>query len=225
MGLDVQQTTTEASEMGGGEITAAAAAEEEDDGVLLFPAHLCDSLRELEFYDCPELFLVDPPTLVPGRGWLQALQSLQRLTIMFCPKFLFAFSFSRHIFPSSLQFLQLMGVEGMGTLEPLSNLSSLTRLRLFICGKDLKCQGLQSLLTTGGQLNELNVWFSPVFFADWDPNPRGALEDVEGEEEQKIQPVSLTLHELCTDDAAGLLAAPICSFLSSSLTKLELRGS
>ncbi|VAH53686.1 unnamed protein product [Triticum turgidum subsp. durum] len=222
VGVNVQQTTQEVSEMGGGEITAAA--EEEDDGVLLFPAHLRDSLRELDFSFCPELVLVDPPTLVPGEGWLHALQSLQRLTIQWSPKFLSTFSFSCHIFPSSLQFLVLWDVEGMGTLEPLSNLSSLTRLKLQGCGEDLKCQGLWSLLTTRGQLNELDVMHSPRFFADWDPNPRRALEDAEGGEEQQAQLVSSTLRELKTNDVTGLLAAPVCRFLSSSLTKLKLIG-
>ncbi|XP_037472187.1 putative disease resistance protein RGA4 [Triticum dicoccoides] len=225
VGVDVQQTTSEASEMGGGEITAAAAAEEHDDGVLLFPAHLCDSLQELDFSSCSELVLVDPPTLVPGGGgWLQALRSLKRLTIRWSPKFLSTFSFSHHLLPSSLQFLKLSDVKGMGTLEPLSNLSSLTTLQLLSCGEDLKCQGLQSLLTTGGQLNELKVAGSPRFFADWDPNSGRALKDAEGGEEQQTQHVSSTLHELWTDDIAGLLAAPICRFLSSSLTKLQLRG-
>ncbi|VAI22540.1 unnamed protein product [Triticum turgidum subsp. durum] len=219
VGVDLRQT---ASEMGGGEITAAT--EEEGDGVLLFPAHLCDSLQKLKFLFCPELVLVNPPTLVPGGGWLQALRSLQRLSIKYCPKFLSTFSFSSHIFPSSLQFLELTKLEGMGTLEPLSNLSSLTRLVLEFCGKDLKCQGLQSLLTTGGQLNELEVRGSHIFFANWNPNPRRTLEDVEGGEEQPTQLVSSTLRKLCTDDTAGLLAAPICSFLSSSLTKLKLHG-
>ncbi|KAM3393645.1 hypothetical protein ACQJBY_014399 [Aegilops geniculata] len=224
VGVDVRQTTQEASEMGGGEITASA-TEEEDDGVLLFPAHLCDSIRELGFSYCRELVLVDPPTLVPGGGgWLQALRSLQRLTIWWSPKFLSAFSFSRHLFPSSLQFLWLAGVKGIGTLEPLSNLSSLTRLELYYCGEDLKCEGLQYLLTTGGQLSKLEVNGSPGFFAGWDPNPRRALEDAEGGEEQQTQLVSSTLQELKTDDIAGLLAAPVCRFLSSSLTKLKLFG-
>ncbi|KAM3393652.1 hypothetical protein ACQJBY_014402 [Aegilops geniculata] len=223
VGVDVRQTTQEASEMGGGEITAAA-TEEEDDGVLLFPPHLCDSLRELEFFFCRELVLVDPPTLVPGGGGLQALRSLQRLTIMSSPEFLSTFSFSCHIFPSSLQFLEIWDVKGMGTLEPLSNLSSLTRLVLHFCGEDLKCEGLQYLLTTGGQLSKLEVNGSPGFFAGWDPNPRRALEDAEGGEEQQTQLVSSTLRELWTDDIAGLLAAPVCRFLSSSLTKLQLFG-
>ncbi|KAM3393617.1 hypothetical protein ACQJBY_014384 [Aegilops geniculata] len=134
-----------------------------------------------------------------------------------------AISFFRQLFPSSLQFLGLRSVEGMGTLESLSNLSSLTILELNYCGHDLKCQGLRSLLTSGGQLNKLKVFGSPSFFVGWDPNPRRALEDVEGEEQQ-TQLVSSTLRELCTDDAAGLLAVPICSFLSSSLSELGLRG-
>ena len=32
------------------------------------------------------------------------------------------------------------------------------------------------------------------------------------------------LQQICTDEAAGLLAAPICSLLSSSLTELCLNG-
>ncbi|VAH39725.1 unnamed protein product [Triticum turgidum subsp. durum] len=214
VGVDVQQTTQEASEMGGGEITAAT--EEEYDGVLLFPAHLCDSLQELKFRGCKEL--------VPGAGGLEALRSLQRLTIQGSPKFVSTFSFSCHIFPSSLQFLELWDVKGMGTLEPLSNLSSLISLELQGCGEDLKCQGLWSLLITGGHLKELIVLGSPSFFADWDPNPRRALEDAEGGEEQQTQLVSSTLHWLVTDDIAGLLAAPVCRFLSSSFTELTLVG-
>ncbi|KAM3373542.1 hypothetical protein ACQJBY_020154 [Aegilops geniculata] len=148
VGVDVQQTTSEASEMGEGEITAVE--EEEEEEVLLFPEHLCDSLQELELIFCPKLVLADPPTLVPGGGGLQALRSLQRLTMLWSPKFLSVFSFSCQIFPSSMQFLYLSYVKGMGTLEPLSNLSSLTTLELRDCGEDLKCHGLQSLLTAGG---------------------------------------------------------------------------
>uniref|UniRef100_A0A453A6H8 AAA+ ATPase domain-containing protein n=1 Tax=Aegilops tauschii subsp. strangulata TaxID=200361 RepID=A0A453A6H8_AEGTS len=106
-------------------------SQEEDDGVLLFPAHLCDSLQKLKLLSYPELVLVDSPTLVPGGGWLQSLRSLQRLSIKYCPKLVLEF-----------------------------------------CGKDLKCQGLQSLLTTGSQLKELEVRGSHRFFANWDPNPR-----------------------------------------------------
>jgi len=219
LGVDLQQAISAAPEMEKHEITVVE--EEEDDGMLLFPPHLFDSLRELEFHNCRKLVLVDPPTLVPGGGWLQALRSLQILRIDCSPKFLSTFSFSHHLFPSSLQSLKLTGVEGMGTLEPLSNLSSVTSLEFYHCGDYLKCQGLRSLLTTRGKLHKLRVFGSPRFFADWDPNPRRALEDVGGEEQQ-TQLVSSTLWGLCTDEAVGLLAAPICSFLSSSLTELNL---
>ncbi|XP_044446238.1 putative disease resistance protein RGA3, partial [Triticum aestivum] len=105
---------------------------------------------------------------------------------------------------------------GLGKYDEVSELGN--------CGEDLKCQVLWSLITTGGQLKELEVRGSHRFFADWDPNPRRALEDAEGGEEQQTQIVSSTLHELGTDDIAGFLAAPVCRFLSSSLTKLKLRG-
>ena len=82
--------------------------------------------------------------------------------------------------------------------------------------------GVQTCALPIWQLNKLHVLGSPRFFADWDPNPIRVLEDVEGGKEQQTQLFSSTLQELHTDDAAGLLSAPICSFLSSSLTKLEL---
>ncbi|VAI94257.1 unnamed protein product [Triticum turgidum subsp. durum] len=90
----------------------------------------------------------------------------------------------------------------MGTLEPLSNLSSLTELILKSCGNDLICKGLGPLLTAGGQLRRLIIYGSPRFFAGWDPK----------------------LQKLRTDEAMGLLDVPICSFLSSSLIHLDLSG-
>nr|UBY07189.1 NBS-LRR disease resistance protein [Dasypyrum villosum] len=220
VGVDLQQTTSAVSEMEEDEITVV---EEEDQGVVLIPTHLFDSLQELVILKCRGMVLVDPPTLFSGGGCLQAMRSLQRLRMQFSLKFLSTFSFSHQLFPSSLQFLELACVKGMRTLEPLSNLSSLVRLELWHCGEDLKCLGLLSLLTTGGQLKKLRVFGSPGFFAGWDPNPKRALEDVEGKDQQP-QLVSSTLRELYTDDVAGHLAAPICSFLSSSLTELELHG-
>jgi hypothetical protein len=125
----------------------------------------------------------------------------------------------------------------MGTLEPLSNLTSLTQLDLQECADNLRCEGLGPLLNTGGQLRKLQVDGCPRFFAGWDPNPRRVRvlqQDDVGEEEQELQQLqfvsrpavcSCKLQELITHDAVGLLVVPICSFLSSSLTNLELRGS
>ena len=47
-------------------------------------------------------------------------------------------------------------------------------------------------------------------------------DDRGGEEQQLVSASKLQL--LLTDDVAGLLAVPICSFLSSSLTELLLNG-
>ncbi|XP_048548163.1 putative disease resistance protein RGA3 [Triticum urartu] len=130
------------------------------------------------------------------------------------------------LFPPSLQYLIISGVEGMGTLETLSNLTSLTRLVLENCGEDQSCKGLGPLLAAGGQLRELLVYGSPRFFVGWDPNPRRVLQDGGGEGHELLasSPNSSKLQELCTDEAMGLLAAPICSFLSSSLARLHLYG-
>ncbi|XP_044961234.1 putative disease resistance protein RGA3 [Hordeum vulgare subsp. vulgare] len=222
VGLDVQQTTSAAA--------SDVEQEKEDDGLLLFPAHLCDSLRQLVINRCPELVMVEvkPPStcLLAGGGGFQALRSLQSLRIFDSPKVLSAnSSFScRCIFPSSLQVLELYGVEGMGTLEPLSNLTSLTRLKLCNCGEDLRCKGLGPLL---GHLKEFIVFGSPRAFAGWDPNPRQVLQH-QGEDQEEVQQLQLVsplgssqVHILCTDEAMGLLAAPICSLLSSSLTCLH----
>ncbi|XP_037466369.1 putative disease resistance protein RGA3 [Triticum dicoccoides] len=218
VGVDMQQTTSD------------------EDGLLLFSANLSDSVRELYIRFCPELVLVDNPSIVlpvRGGGGLQALRSLQRLRIFDSPKFFLSAksSFSSPYccpFPSSLQHLELNGVEGMGTLEPLSNLSSLTELILKSCGNDLICKGLGPLLTAGGQLRRLIIYGSPRFFAGWDPNPMRVLQDGGGEEQELHQLVSplcsSKLQKLRTDEAMGLLDVPICSFLSSSLIHLDLSG-
>nr|UBY07135.1 NBS-LRR disease resistance protein [Dasypyrum villosum] len=198
--VDVQQTSLAAA--------SEVEREKEEDGLLLCPAHLCDSLRELVVNRCPELVMVEvetPSTCLPDAGGgFQALRSLESLRIFDSPKLLSAkSSFSCCIFPSSLQVLELYGVEGMGTLEPLSNLTTLTRLKLCNCGEDLRCKGLGPLL---GHLREFIVFGSPRAFAGWDLNPR---------------PRRVLQYEGEDQEAMGLLAAPICSLLSSSLTCLH----
>jgi len=206
----------------------------DDSGLLLLPAHLSHTLKELTIDDCPELVLVDPRGAGAG-GLTTQLQALQYLTItdLFicdCPKLLSArSSFSCCLFPSSLQHLCLNNVEGMGTLEPLSNLTSLTQLILTNCGEDLRCKGLGPFITAGGRLRTLAVFGSPRFLAGWDLNPKWVqLQDGTGEEQELQQLVSFQssskLQNLSMDYVMGLLAAPICSFLSSSLTHLYLCG-
>ncbi|KAF7105377.1 hypothetical protein CFC21_106190 [Triticum aestivum] len=206
VGVDLERTTSAASEV---------EQHKDEDGLLLFLANLSESLREMRIRNCPDLALVDPPSI-----FFPALQSLERLQIFGSPKILPAGSPSCCRFPSSLQELDLSDVQGMGTLEPLSNLTSLTKLRLGNCGKDLRCKGLEPLLTARGQLRDLIVIRSPRFFAGWTPNPRRVQLQDELGQGQKLQ--QLGSFKLLTDDHMGLLAAPICSFLSYSLTHLNL---
>ncbi|KAL6843977.1 hypothetical protein ACP4OV_025650 [Aristida adscensionis] len=187
-----------------GEIEALA------EGVLLLPPHL----EELEIRDCPELSL-RPNSLnseEEGRtgGGLQGLHSLHSLEIRGCPKFLSSFNSSSSScfpFPTSLQKLCIIGVEGMETLAPLSNLTSVTELYMRGSG-NLGGEGLQPLLVQG-HLTELSVFRTPIFF----PGLQSELPEPE-------PPRPSSLLSLQTDGIAGVLAVPLCALLSSSLTKL-----
>ncbi|KAI5010768.1 hypothetical protein ZWY2020_012905 [Hordeum vulgare] len=156
----------------------------DDDGLLVLPALLSNSLQAL---------VINNGGLVVHS--LDALQALNKLQLNGC-------SF-RHPFPSSLLLLQLLSVKGVLTL---SNLTSLSRLHIYGCEEDFRCEGLLPLLTRG-HLSELQVVKSPNFFGGWDPNPmRGR---------------SSKLQKLYTNDIHGFLGAPaLCSLLSSSLTYL-----
>lgn len=204
VGVDLQQTTTPISSSTSLDVTmddtqakdeqqeiaeVEKEANTEDDGLLVLPAHLSNSLQALVIYS---------DGLVVHS--LDALQALTTLRLENC-------SFG-HPFPSFLLDLQLSSVKGVQTMEPLSNLTSLTRLSISSCGEDLRCEGLLPLLTRG-QLSNLIVSENPNFFGRWDPNP------MRGMAESKLQ-------NLVTDDIEGFLGAPaLCSLLSSSLTNLS----
>ncbi|KAL6843975.1 hypothetical protein ACP4OV_025648 [Aristida adscensionis] len=111
--------------------------------------------------------------------------------------------------------LRLIDAGCKRTLEPLSNLTSLTRLSLSRCGEDLRSEGLW-LLVTQGHLSTL--WINvPKFFVGSDPM-RGRQG---GDRAQLPLPRSPKLEELHTEDIRGFLAPDICALLSSSLTKLS----
>ncbi|KAL6639770.1 hypothetical protein ACP70R_022592 [Stipagrostis hirtigluma subsp. patula] len=145
---------------------------------------------------------------------LQALRCLQELDVCDCPMFLSAYEnlplSSFFIFPSSLHQLDLRNAGRMRTLEPLSNLTSLTRLFLSRCGEDLRSEGLWPLIIQG-HLSGLYIRGSPKFFVGSDPMPDG------GGKPFKLQ-------DVWTDTIEGFLTAPICTLLSTSLTQLVIRG-
>ncbi|TKW32534.1 hypothetical protein SEVIR_2G173500v4 [Setaria viridis] len=176
------------------------------DGLLLLPPQL----QRLEIWSCPELSLrPDSPHGGEKGGGLQGLAFLVSLRVWECPKFLASYlpwpSSSCFPFPTSLQSLDL---DGMETLAPLSNLASLTELSIAQCG-DLGGVDLGHLLANGC-LRELSVDETPNFFS------------IECSEEP-LELEMLQLQSLETDDVASVLAAPICRLLSSSLTSLSIR--
>ncbi|WVZ87245.1 hypothetical protein U9M48_033915 [Paspalum notatum var. saurae] len=206
--IDQQQVATRGEQ----EIAAAS----DSDRLLLLPPQL----QSLEIEECPSLVLC-PHSLDDdgsGEGGLQGLKSLRSLRIDGCPMFLSSYSPSAFSscspFPISLERLSLSGTaEGMETLLPLSNLTSLTYLAIQGCG-DLRGEGLWPLLAHG-HLTELNIWETPNFFAGSEPSlPR----------EQALPSPSTKPHTLRTDDVAGVLATPICTLLSSWLTQLYFNG-
>jgi hypothetical protein len=177
-------------------------------GLLLLPSQL--QLQHLTIHFCNELRLL-PNALGNdnARGGLQSLCSLRSLYIGVCPKFLSSYSSSAssHFpFPNSLQSLRLEDVEGMETLDCLSNLVSLNRL-MVTRWPNLRSEGLWPLV---GKIHlaELTVYGIPNIFTGLE------LLLPHGEEPPKLK-------SLQTDDLAGVLTLPICSLLSSSLTELS----
>ncbi|CAM0957822.1 unnamed protein product [Alopecurus aequalis] len=171
-----------------------------EQGLLLLPSQLQDfSIRH-----CDELCLLSN-SLGNGnaRDGLQSLNSLRILRITDCPKFLSSYSSSASscfAFPTSLQSLLLGGIE---TLDCLSNLVSLHTLHLWNC-PDLRGEGLWPLVAQGC-LTRLLISRTPKFFTGW-----------------KLSSYSSKLEYLMTNGHVGVLTLPICSLLSSSLTKLTL---
>ncbi|CAD6342828.1 unnamed protein product [Miscanthus lutarioriparius] len=194
------------------------------EGLLLLPSQL----QMLSISRCPELSLCscsgpadykynkEAGRTSTGRG-LQGLRSLRSLRISDCPRFLSSYSSSSSSscfpFPPSLEHLYLKGAVGTATPLPLSNLASLTNLTIWECG-DLRVEGLRHLLAQD-RLTKLEVSETPNFFA----GPEPPLPH-----EQEFPSSSSKLQELETDDVAGVLAAPICTLLSSSLTDLRFWG-
>ncbi|KAL6838995.1 hypothetical protein ACP4OV_031222 [Aristida adscensionis] len=182
------------------------------EGLLLLPPQL----QKLLIHKCPELSLhpdsLDDELALRGGG-LQGLCSLRSLKISDCPKFLSSYLLSSSCFPfpTSLQQLTLSGLEGMETLEPLTNLASLTKLEISWCG-DIRAEGLWQLLSHGC-LIELSVSGAPNFFVGSEPS------------QLHEQDLSSNLQKLATNDIAGFFVTSICRLLSSSLTKLEISDS
>ncbi|CAN6173906.1 unnamed protein product [Urochloa humidicola] len=171
------------------------------EGLLLLPPQL----QTLCIWDCPELSVLPDSPHGESGGGLQGLTSLHSLTIQDCRKFLACYpstpSSSCFPFPKSLQSLFLQGVDIMA---PLSNLASLVQLWIQECGSS-GVVGLGHLLAHGC-LRKLSIDKTPNLF------PVECSVDTPEMLEKELS--------LWTDDVAGILTAPVCRLLSSSLTQL-----
>ncbi|KAF7011231.1 hypothetical protein CFC21_025561 [Triticum aestivum] len=206
----VSREQEQQTRVGEEEIIIAAAAQ----GLLFLPSQL----QELMIYNCSNVSLLansSHDNHTEAGGGLQRLRCLRSLWIDKCPEFLSSYSSSLISsflpFPTCLQDLDLLDVKHMETLQPLSNLTSLTGLMLRILGGSTE-EGLWPLLAHG-HLTKLHLYADSDFFAGFDPSRP---------HDKEVFACSSKLFYLCTEINTGFLAAPICSLLSSTLTKLYL---
>ncbi|TVU29170.1 hypothetical protein EJB05_20726, partial [Eragrostis curvula] len=213
-----QQVAAEGEEE---EIHAASATA---DGLLLLPPQL----EELEIWYCRELSLHHPNSKAGGTGGglqgLRCLRSLEIFVTILLLKFALLLSSLRTLkfallcsLPSPLQVLQLYRTKGRETPVPFSNLTSLTELYISTC-EGLRVEGGLWPLLAHGRLTKLEVMETPNFFVGCEPPPQP---QEGGIPVPLCSSSSSNLQDLYTDDAAGVLAAPICTLLSSSLTTLS----
>ncbi|TVU09073.1 hypothetical protein EJB05_42513, partial [Eragrostis curvula] len=209
LGVVKQQTMVTSSSNGVDGLSSATSSsrnsmEEEEiaqEGLLLLPPQL----QKLFIDECPELSL-RPDDSADG---LQGLHSLRSLKIWDCPKFSTCCPF-----PTSLQELELWLCDESAidwTLD-ISNLASLTR---FVITSGGNLRGSWRHLPPCS-LTHLDVRQTRNFFLV-DPEPSSQRQQNPG---GLSSPFSV-LQSLQTDDAAGLLAPPLCSLLSSSLTSFN----
>ncbi|KAF8755332.1 hypothetical protein HU200_011351 [Digitaria exilis] len=176
------------------------------EGLLLLPTQI----QELYMANCQNLMFCSAPLEegTEARPGLQGLSALRMLGIRNCPKLLSSSLSSSYCpFPTSLKNLSLSKLNGKFKLTPLSNL---TTLHISDCG-DLRSEELWPL-PVQGHLTELGIFRCPNLFL--------ASEPLRPYEQDFLN--SSKLQKLLTDGQGGILAVPVCSHLSSCLTKLEL---
>ncbi|XP_044391931.1 putative disease resistance protein RGA4 isoform X1 [Triticum aestivum] len=178
----------------------------EEECVMQFPSS--SSLQNLTFWECKGLVLV--PVEKENGGGIQEDKSLLRsLTIWGCGKLFSQWPIGDCPFPASLRKLDVYHEPSMKSMAPLSNLTSLTSLRLKIC-HNLSVDGFNPLIAVN--LIQLDVHRCKTLAADM-------LSEVA---RTKLFPAgSFRLEKLNVDNICGLLVAPICNLLAPALHTLE----
>ncbi|XBH97271.1 hypothetical protein VPH35_126960 [Triticum aestivum] len=171
------------------------------------------SLQKLRFRDCKGLVLV--PVEKENGGGIQEDNSslLLKLTISGCGKLFSRWPMGESIcpFPASLRELVVYQEPSMKSMGLLSNLTSLTTLRLQECS-NLTVDGFNPLI--GVNLIQLHVCGC---------NTSRLAADMLSEVAKLLLPAGYIsrLEVLSVDNICGLLVAPICSLLAPALHTLE----
>ncbi|XP_037467213.1 putative disease resistance protein RGA3 [Triticum dicoccoides] len=172
------------------------------------------SLQKLTFSACKGLVLV--PVEKENGGGIQEHKSLLQSLIIFCCGKLFCrwpMGESEAIcpFPASLRELVVYEEPSMKSMAVLSNLTSLTTLRLLDCS-NLTVDGFNPLIVVN--LIKLRVRRCNTLAAD-------LLSEVA--RAKLLAAGSFRLDKLRVDDISGLLVAPICNLLALALHTLEFQ--
>ncbi|VAH22281.1 unnamed protein product [Triticum turgidum subsp. durum] len=196
------------------EIRSPIPPEDEEERVIQFPSS--SSLRTLSFSFSNGLVLLP----AEDGGGIQDITSLQSLKIMYCNNLFSRWPMGKaggapmtNPFPASLRKLHIEGESGMRSMALLSNLTSLTHLRLIGC-ENLMVDGFNPLMTVN--LKELevrnNLFQTKSVAAD-------LLSEVA--RTKSMHAGSLQLRKLEVDSISAVFVAPICSHLSATLHELQ----
>ncbi|VAI82279.1 unnamed protein product [Triticum turgidum subsp. durum] len=181
--------------------------------VMQFPSS--SSLQELTLKKCKGLVLVP---IENGGGIQEGNSLLQSLTIEDCGKLFCRWpmgmgeSETIYPFPASLRVLDVDKEPSMKSMALLSNLTSLTTLRLKECS-NLTVDGFNPLIAAN--LIQLEVSRCNTFAADM-------LSEVASQRAKLLLPAGYIsrLEKLNVDNICGLLVAPICNLLAPALHTL-----
>ncbi|KAF6991587.1 hypothetical protein CFC21_008658 [Triticum aestivum] len=189
-------------------------SEDDEERVIQFPSS--SSLQTLSFWMSNGLVLLP----AEDGGGIQDITSLQSLKIMYCNNLFSRWPMGKaggapmtNPFPASLRKLHIEGESGMRSMALLSNLTSLTHLRLIGC-ENLMVDGFNPLITVN--LKELevrnNLFQTKSVAAD-------LLSEVA--RTKSMHAGSLQLRKLEVDSISAVFVAPICSHLSATLHELQ----
>ncbi|KAF7069686.1 hypothetical protein CFC21_075279 [Triticum aestivum] len=184
--------------------------------VMQLPLPSSSSLQELTFWDCKGLVLV--PVGENGGGIQEDKSLLQSLTIYRCGNLFYRWPMGEAEticpFPASLRELDVYQEPSIKSMGLLSNLTSLTTLRLKECS-NLTVDGFNPLIAVN--LIELQVHRCNTSRLAAD-----MLSEV-ASQRAKLLPAGYIsrLEVLRVDDICGLLVAPICNLLAPALHTLQ----